>query len=200
MEDGRRGVFKVVSTEVEDTRSKTDSIVGKLIDISRVAAEREELIAKAETDGLTGLYNASTTKELIGHSLKNRAGRSLDALLVIDCDSLKQINDTYGHLMGDRALQHIARSLDRVFRAGDVVGRIGGDEFAVFMKDVPSGDFVREKGDQLHREIEQNTDGAMVTVSVGIALIEQEEPYDTAFARADQDLYRAKREQRRPGA
>ncbi len=200
LEDGRRGVFKVVSTEVEDTRSKTDSIVGKLIDISRVVAEREELIAKAETDGLTGLYNASTTRELIAHSLKNRAGRSLDALLVIDCDSLKQINDTYGHLMGDRALQHIARSLDRVFRAGDVVGRIGGDEFAVFMKDVPSGDFVREKCGQLHREIEQNADGAMVTVSVGIALIEQEEPYDTAFARADQDLYRAKREQRRPGA
>ncbi len=200
LEDGRRGVFKVVSTEVEDTRSKTGSIVGKLIDISRVAAEREKLIAKAEMDGPTGLYNASTTKELIAHSLKDREGRSLDALLVIDCDSLKQINDTYGHLMGDKALQHIARSLVKVFRGTDVIGRIGGDEFAVFMKDVPSGDFVREKCSQLHREIEQNTDDAMVTVSIGLALIEQEESYDTAFARADQDLYRAKRERRGMGA
>lgn len=132
--------------------------MGKLIDISRTAAEREELIAKAERE-------------------KNREGRALDALLVIDCDSLKQINDTHGHLTGDRVLEHIAYSLTKFFRGTDYVGRIGGDEFAVFMKDVPSGGFVREKCAQLNKAIEHKVDGAAVSLSVGVALIDQTKPY-----------------------
>lgn len=190
--DGGLGVFETVNTRIKRGRAQTNSIVGKLIDISGAAAERELLIARAETDGLTGLYNASTTKQLITHSLKNREGRSLDALLVIDCDNFKKINDTHGHLTGDRVLQHIARSLKKVFRATDYIGRIGGDEFAVFMKDVPSRDFVDQKCSHLKETIEQKVDGVPASVSIGITLIAQQELYEEAFSRADAALYRMK--------
>jgi diguanylate cyclase (GGDEF)-like protein len=191
---GEMGVFQVVHAEIGSSRAKTNSVVGKLVDITRVAAEREELIAKAETDGLTGLYNPITMKKLITHRLKTREAGSLDALLLLDCDDFKGVNDNYGHLMGDRVLQHVAASLTQVFRSTDFIGRMGGDEFAVYMQDVPSTEFVAKKCVQLKKTVEQPVEGIVITVGVGVALVEGEEDYDEVFSRADRGLYRDKKE------
>jgi diguanylate cyclase (GGDEF)-like protein len=96
--------------------------------------------------------------------------------------------------MGDRVLQHVAASLTQVFRSTDFIGRMGGDEFAVYMQDVPSTEFVAKKCVQLKKTVEQPVEGIVITVGVGVALVEGEEDYDEVFSRADRGLYRDKKE------
>ena len=90
--------------------------------------EKLDLSQRAHHDGLTGLLNWKTFQERAGRLLEEgKAG----ALLILDTDDFKLVNDTYGHLAGDVALQHTADAIGRAFRPNDLVGRLGGDEFAV---------------------------------------------------------------------
>ena len=117
----------------------------------------------------------------------------IDALVVIDCDNFKEINDTHGHLEGDMSLLEISESLRRSFRKTDIIGRIGGDEFCVYMLDVPSQEFAAAKCRQLMDLVKESSIEHQLTVSIGISLLDGEETYDELFAKADQALYDAKR-------
>ncbi len=156
-------------------------------------AEKEELLTLSQLDGLTGLCNALTTKSLIGKSLKNRDSHKKDALLIIDCDNFKRINDTYGHLKGDEALKNIATNLRLAFRQTDIIGRIGGDEFCVYVHDIPSASFVRSKCRQLITAIEKTDESVQLSISMGIAILDNENTYEEIFRKADEALYRAGR-------
>ncbi len=190
--DGRVGTFKSVSLNIHDEKGKVDSIIGKLIDISEDEEEKRKLITKSRTDGLTGLYNAATTKELINEIIKNKNRDRTDVLIVIDCDNLKDINDTYGHLAGDRTLENIGRGLRLVFRQNDIIGRIGGDEFCVYMKNVPSIELVQSKCRQLNKVIQELNKDFYVSVSSGIALLKEKSTYEDLFEKADRALYKVK--------
>lgn len=143
--DGRTGTFKAVNSNICDRRGRPGFVIGKLIDVSEEVAEKKELLMRSQKDGMTDLYNAVTTKDLITEHVENKKGNRMDALILIDCDKFKRVNDTYGHLTGNQVLEHIASSLKRVFRNSDIIGRIGGDEFCVFLKNVPSTDLVLKK-------------------------------------------------------
>ncbi|MEI3230614.1 MAG: GGDEF domain-containing protein [Gordonibacter pamelaeae] len=86
-----------------------------------------DLSKRAQHDGLTGLLNWATFRERAEQQLETGTG----ALLVIDTDDFKSVNDTYGHLAGDAALRQTATVLRNAFRSHDLIGRLGGDEFAV---------------------------------------------------------------------
>jgi diguanylate cyclase (GGDEF)-like protein len=116
-----------------------------------------------------------------------------DALIVLDCDKYKDINDTYGHLQGDEVLINISKSLTQTFRKTDIIGRIGGDEFCVYMRDIPSSDFVVSKCQQLKVLIKELNRDLNVTLSIGIALLGDETSYDDLFKKADKALYDAKK-------
>ena len=73
----------------------------------------------------------------------------MDAFVLIDSDDFKDINDTHGHLVGDQALKQIAR-VKQTFRKTDIIGRIGGDEFCLYLQDFPSIDYVKDKCQQLN--------------------------------------------------
>lgn len=194
--NGEMGVFKAINLTIYDDKGNLDSIIGKLIDISEEAAEKEKLITKAQVDGLTGLYNAITTKELIAKSIKNKDRYKTDAFILIDCDKFKDINDTFGHLIGSQVLKHIGKSLKLTFRSTDVIGRIGGDEFCVYIKDIPSVDFVQKKCHQLSILIKKAIEDANISVSIGIAMVNDEKAYEDLFQKADDALYQAKRDGR----
>lgn len=88
----------------------------------------KELLKYAQTDALTGLYNKETTEQLTDELLSEDENK-YHAFLILDVDCFKQINDIYGHAVGDIVLQKFGKLLKGTFREGDILGRIGGDEF-----------------------------------------------------------------------
>lgn len=102
---------------------------------------REELLRnQIERDTLTGLYNKGATEEHIRGLMGTGAAQGeYDALFIIDIDDFKGVNDRYGHLYGDKILAESARRIASLFYPEDIIGRIGGDEFAVFLKKSPAG-------------------------------------------------------------
>ena len=185
----KRVIFKSVSSLICNDKGKVYSIIGKLIDVSEEEAERQELIRKSETDGLTGLYNVNTTKRLINEIMEKNDPHKLDALLLLDCDKFKEINDTHGHLRGDSVIVQVSEALRNTFRKSDIIGRVGGDEFCIYMENVSSRDFIISKYRQLVNSLKQINPDADITVSLGAALSKGEKSYDDLFAKADTALY-----------
>lgn len=191
--NGEKRFFKSVNSFLRNDKGKIYSIIGKLVDINEEEAEKQKLIKKSETDGLTGIYNAITTRNLITERIKSADSNARDALIVIDCDKYKDVNDTYGHLQGDKVLVNISKGLTQTFRQTDIIGRIGGDEFCVYMQDIPASDMVVLKCQQLKNLIRELNSGFDITVSIGIALLGDEKCYDDLFQKADKALYDAKK-------
>lgn len=187
------GVFKMVRSGIHDDQGRLNAIVGKLIDISREAAEKEKLVVKSQIDGLTGLYNATTAKELISDHLENKPRDQAAAFLLMDCDKFKDINDGFGHLYGNRVLEQIGASLRLIFRNTDIIGRVGGDEFCVYMGNIPSTTFIQNKCRQLSRLVSKELDKFPVSLSFGVSLTERDWRYEDLFDAADSALYQAKR-------
>lgn len=191
---GDIGVFRVLFSCLRDGTGRVHSVIGKLVDISAEEKEREQLIAESQVDGLSQLFNRAATIKAIKKSMIAKEDRKADVLLIIDCDNFKEINDTYGHLVGDEALKSISRGLKLTFRQSDILGRIGGDEFCVYMHDIPSVKFVRLKTKQLADSIRDSNKGIPVDVSIGISILRDPVPYERLFKQADEALYRAKRD------
>ena len=151
----------------------------------------EELRYKVEHDALTGLYNRGAYEKLL-----EKHGREEDiALLWIDVDRFKGINDTYGHDIGDRVLQKVARLLSSGFRATDYACRTGGDEFAVIMSDIVPGQqqVVLDRIGAVRQGLGDVSDGLPpVTLSIGVAFSRQRLEGENLFKMADKALYRVK--------
>ena len=161
-------------------------------------AKREELRIRrqSERDSLTDLMNKGCTEACIDVYLRQYPGRG--ALFMIDVDNFKLVNDSFGHQAGDRVLKELGQTLASLFRGSDIVGRVGGDEFVVFMKDVTKRRTVRQKAAQIARAFHQvyhGQDGVLaISASIGIALAsDDDERFAALWRRADQALYAQKR-------
>lgn len=190
LDSGEKAILKTINTEIYH-EGKAHSIIGKVVDISAEVAELESLVEQAQRDGLTRVYNPTTAREMINYKLRTRDESIKDALLVLDCDKFKEINDRYGHLAGDRVLESIGRKLADNFRDTDIIGRIGGDEFVIYMKNIPSIDVIYEKYKKLEEAYSQDND-LEFTMSAGAVIVEDETSYEELFKKADQALYQAK--------
>lgn len=150
----------------------------------------EKLSYEASHDGLTGLYNRAAYERL-----RKRWDEEDVALVLVDVDFFKSINDTYGHDMGDRVLRRVAQVLQRSFRGEDMVCRIGGDEFAVIMVHANASltELVRGKMAQAARILaDPQDDLPKVTLSVGVAFASQRGEGEDLFKCADRALYHTK--------
>lgn len=147
---------------------------------------------KAEHDGLTDLLNRGSFDKLL-KLYEN--GEVPFALIILDVDSFKQINDTYGHTAGDAALKRVAGLLTRTFRSIDYVCRLGGDEFAIIMVEMTSDlKYTIQEKVQTINETLKRTDGDIpaTSLSVGVAFSDRENPGKTIYGDADQALYKVK--------
>jgi len=167
--------------------------------IRELAIANDTLAALAATDSLTGCLNRGAFVTQIEDWLAGTGGRRaspVGALLIIDVDNFKSINDTFGHATGDEALQMIARSIDAASRNGDIVGRIGGEEYGVFLP-VTTADHARDVAERIRHTIEAapfapGGRSHAVTVSVGCAAFDAPIAFRDLFKIADERLYRAK--------
>ena len=173
--------------------------VGVIVDIDSEKRHSQELMQKAERDTLTKLYNKGTTESIIEKHLSRCPENSLCALLIIDIDDFKNVNDTRGHLFGDAFLMEIAGKIQTLFRSGDVVGRIGGDEFIAFIRDIPDIQVATQKAQQVIENFHSldvfNEDDAETSCSIGIACYpDHARDFHELYKRADYALYQAKRQ------
>lgn len=157
----------------------------------------KELLKYAQTDALTGLYNKETTEQLTDELLSEDENKS-HAFLILDVDCFKQINDIYGHAVGDIVLQKFGKLLKGTFREGDILGRIGGDEFGVIMKNIQTKDIAMKKAGELLAKTQaykiDELKGNNISISIGISTAPQDgDCYMDLYKRADQALYQAKR-------
>ena len=157
----------------------------------------KELLKYAQTDALTGLYNKETTEQLTDELLSEDENK-YHAFLILDVDCFKQINDIYGHAVGDIVLQKFGKLLKGTFREGDILGRIGGDEFGVIMKNIQTKDIAMKKAEELLAKTQaykiDELKGNNISISIGISTAPQDgDCYMDLYKRADQALYQAKR-------
>ena len=159
--------------------------------------EQQEWQIKAENDEMTGLLNKATVQRLCDEVLQHGCGEE-HAMLVVDIDNFKAVNDLYGHQMGDHTICAIADLLSANFEGSDFVGRIGGDEFVVLMRNITNHEMVRQKAEEIIRVMKYKRELSIpenVTVSIGLAFSEgMETDYQTLFQEADAALLASKKE------
>lgn len=170
-----------------------------------VTIRREkDLTERAETDALTGILNRESTMEKIGEWLTADVYDEYQALLMLDLDKFKTINDTFGHSVGDEVLCQTAALLKRTFRGSDVVGRLGGDEFIVLMKNVRMESVVSFYMKEVCRELSEleipELEGKKIYCSIGAACAPTHgKTFQELYDRADKALYAVKRNGRNNG-
>lgn len=190
--------FSAIMSGLTDTDGKNTRIIAKFTNIDAQKRRMELLELQAQTDLLTGLYNKTVTEEIISRLLLDDPD-SVHALLVLDLDDLKGINDKCGHVEGDRAIKEITSLIRRHFRSSDVAGRIGGDEFMVFLRDIKDGVQLNAMVSALVRRLGRivvGEDGSCrLSVSIGAVLTspDAQEGFQSLYKRADAALYHVKR-------
>jgi len=183
--------FKVVVRTLWDRegQERYSRVIGKMVDIHEDQVKLNELRELSRRDPLTGIYNRRATQELVGRMLKSGAETCL--MMLIDLDFFKSANDIYGHGFGDRLLRHVAQNIQASIRKDDVAGRIGGDEFLVFM-------CCHDEAEQVTKRIFQAATAPLesytVSLSMGAAVCPKDgASYDALVRCADVALYEAKR-------
>lgn len=172
-----------------------------------IAALRKELDAarrEASTDPLTGLLNRRAFTTVLANAIaRAQSDGGPLALLILDIDHFKSINDTYGHLVGDKVLRFVARLLAQAVKGQDTLCRFGGEEFAILLPDTTLsgalrvGETIRERLEGSHlRLADSGQPLGAITASIGVASYHPGESLDAFIQRADQALYEAKRQGR----
>ncbi len=148
-----------------------------------------------QRDGLTRLYNKKTTEQLIKKFLTSDNMKN-GALMIIDVDNFKTINDTFGHLYGDAVLAQLSEALKDIFQKSDIIGRVGGDEFFVFLKNYKSKEVLEERAkavcEKFKKTYEQKDQKVNISASIGIATTEETEDFEQIYENSDVALYNTK--------
>lgn len=185
---------------VDETRKFESSLHESTQEIEYLKNQLDNARKQATVDSLTSLNNRRGFDLALASAIETvSAGNSTFSLMILDIDHFKSINDTYGHLVGDKVLTGIARQLFKQMRGNDYLSRFGGEEFAILLLDTPiTGAFT--VAENLRKSIERlrlkhtktGEQFGKVTISIGIASFRAEESADALIQRCDKALYRAK--------
>lgn len=195
--DGVHEFLELIKCPIHDKNGNIDGIIGLINDVTETQVLKMELEQRAKTDSLTHLLNKGATEELIKFNINTTKKENLNgALIMLDIDNFKFINDTYGHTVGDNVLCEISRMLKEHFRTSDIIGRVGGDEFMVFMKDVTDTKQVENRIINFKNDINNTFFGMLstkVTTSMGISICAKDgNTFERLYKTADKALYISK--------
>lgn len=197
-QEGGKHWIRIVLKRICDDNGEPAYAIGKITRIDEEKKEKENLLAKAQRDSLTSLYNKAFTEQMIHEYLDSEAGLDHAAFLILDLDHFKDINDTYGHPFGDSVLVKLAEILKGTVRSDDIVGRYGGDEFVIFLKNIKTREDVEGKCKELCSAVKSADFGCgrAITVSMGGVIADGTLSYGELYEKADKALYQKKNTER----
>jgi diguanylate cyclase (GGDEF)-like protein/PAS domain S-box-containing protein len=190
-----------VDVESSCTDLREDASVGGLVLVVRDVRERkafeQQLHHAAFHDALTGLPNRSLFEDRVGQaSARARRSGGLVAVLFVDLDDFKTVNDSLGHAAGDDLLRQTAARLDECLRGADTAARLGGDEFAVLVEGLSNAEDVTAVAERIHEALDSaftiGDEEIFVRASIGIAIREADQLDDELMRNADTAMYAAK--------
>lgn len=164
-------------------------------DVTKSKNLEHRLLEASQRDSMTGLLNRTAFENAVGRELELQceAGGN-GAFVILDLDNFKQINDSGGHLLGDRVLMKMSGVLKEAIRGKDYMARLGGDEFAIYMRNIPSAAIAMDRIERICAKVHQFGGEHIISCSAGIALSPQHgTDFDKLYQRADEALYQAKR-------
>ena len=171
--------------------SRINNTLESVRHLKKVLEEQNSWKLKSQIDEMTHLFNKITTEKMVT-SVLSEFPQKKQALIVVDIDNFKSVNDILGHKVGDHIICVVAGVLSSLFRNTDIIGRIGGDEFVVLMRNVPDYNVVTKKAAQLI-DLFENKEGLSIpeniSVSVGIAFSDDND----RTSKSDQALYMSKK-------
>lgn len=187
---------RIRATDQYDSNGKPIKAIGVITDINDERKMIDALRQRAERDALTGLFNREETEIQIRRLLEENPENKC-ALLMIDTDDFKSVNDKQGHLFGDAVLTELAAGMKRMTNQTDVVGRIGGDEFTILLNNITSKEMAMVKAAQLldlfQHLFQQGKQPIEITCSAGIAFYPDDgKDFHSLYHCADLALYQAK--------
>ena len=195
--DGQYIWNRLRATTQFDQSGKPVKAVGVILDIGTEKQRVQDLIDKSERDPLTHLFNREATERRIQHIFEKAEPDCKSAMMIIDLDNFKMVNDTFGHLFGNVVLAEVAAQMRLIFRPGDILSRIGGDEFLVYMNDISSKNGPCNRAEQLIEGIRgvlrEKLGSFVLSCSIGLAYFpEDAREFQNLFHCCDQALYHAK--------
>lgn len=169
-----------------------------IVSRTKFIKENKELQSRAETDLLTDLLNKIATEKKIKDYLQNEGKEKKSIMFVLDIDNFKKINDTMGHAFGDEVLSTLGKQLRAEFRVNDIIGRTGGDEFTIFLKDLKDDATMKRETERVAMFFRNFKVGEytkyFATASIGAAVYPSDATdFETLYKSADQALYKAKK-------
>lgn len=182
-----------------DKETDETHIIGRIINIDEEVMRNQELQRQAQIDALTSLYNQGTSRSKIDDLALCNPDKCINAFIIMDLDNFKEVNDLFGHACGDEVLKSVGDTLLHFFKFdSDIIGRLGGDEFVIFIRDIPSRDFIKKYCEDLCREINITRlySGKKYQVSASMGIVFQDngpDSFDHLYKCADEALYSRKR-------
>lgn len=181
-------------SSITDEQGRVISVLGRIHNIHESATVKRDMLHRVETDFLTGLYNKGAVSEKVCRWLKaNPTGEAY--MIMFDIDNFKNINDMYGHSLGDEVLKEVARLLQVCFGEDSILSRFGGDEFVGFVTDEPIG-YVENRVDTFMQKLATEITSLEQEVHCSIGIAARASKYDEfedLFNRSDNAMYLAKR-------
>jgi len=189
--------YGLYHTVVRDINGEAKKIVGRLCNIHKQKQHVDSLIKLSQTDPMTKLLNKKVMEYSIRDYLQNCDENQINAMVVVDVDNFKTVNDTKGHLFGDAVLIQIAKCLHKVADDCDLVGRMGGDEFMLFYPNIMNEMDATQKANLVCQKVNEMSQKhhweGIVSVSVGmITQVGNSMKYEDMYKKADVALYESK--------
>ncbi len=192
--NGERFEAEITAQPALDREGKLLGFVNTMRDISVQRRQQRKLERLATTDSLTGLSNRHVLQEALEEEVDKARRNGLPlALVLLDVDHFKQINDLYGHPAGDAVLKEVAQRLDQTMRAGEVLGRLGGEEFAWLLPGTDT-EGALNAADRAREAISSHafSDVGHLTISAGVGVLADAVDHEQLYQLADHALYEAK--------
>lgn len=187
---------QIMGKTIYDDKKLPIRVLGKIVNVDAQKQELEALEFKATRDPLTGVYNKEVTiKKIDKYISGNKNG--IHMFMFIDFDNYKNINDKYGHLRGDKVLVYMINRIKEIFSEGEIIGRIGGDEFIVFAGNISNMDEAVTKAHLLKNALDSTYSSSSysipISASIGISVYPEDgSNYEQLMERADAAMYNVK--------